>query len=151
MHNSSSFSFVNILNSNFLYIELICILLKSYWKRAFVGGSFAYLWVVLVEVWLFEGWSSLINRFQDNNVPLHLLRLVLIRSFQYAYCCEATEIALLLMVLLLDYELYWSSYDLLKVSWVSKDDLKTLIYFCTLWGQLWYDHLDWHIVWHILK
>ena len=105
-------------------IILMCILLESYWNCTSFGGNFSQVWVVLAKLWLFEGWLSFRSWFEDFVVLLHILRSNLIRSFLCAYCWKGFKIAFLLVVVLLKFELYWPSYDRLKVGWVLEVDCK---------------------------
>ena len=143
--------FLSILNSLLVNFSSIRMLLESSWNFTSFGGSFVQFRVVLTKLWAFEGMLSFCNRFLDNNLLLQISRSTLIRSSSPTYSWKAIEIALLLVVVLLSFELYWESYDCLKVGWVLRSWLKMAIYFCTFWGQLWSNLFDLHIFGMLLK
>ena len=82
----------------YLSILFICIFWESYWKCASFGRNFAQFWVVLEELWPFQGWLSLRNLIPRHNVLLHIVKSVLVQSFRSAYCWKAIDIVLLLVL-----------------------------------------------------
>lgn len=66
------------------------------------GGSFTQLCVVYAKSWSFEGWLRSRSRFQVNDLLLHIPM-----SVPICRCWKAIEITHPLVVVFLNFELFW--------------------------------------------